>query len=259
MEKLRLNRVCGVFLLSGAFLLTSCHSSYKLANIQGSKMEMTNAFDASQDAKAVAILAPFKAKVDSIMNPVIGSSAMDMTARRPESLLSNLIADVLREYANAIPGHKADIAITNMGGLRSNLPKGNITFGTVYEILPFENSLCIVTLKGSDVKALLSQLAMVGGEGISNAKLLISKPYGGQLIEATVGGKPIDELATYSVATLDYLAEGNDGLGAFNNAISRYCPQGATIRNIFLEYVKAKAAKGEQVLSALDGRIEVKK
>lgn len=259
MEKNRLNRAYGIFLFSGALLLTSCHSSYNLANIQGSKMEITNAFDTNQDMKAVAILAPFKAKVDSIMNPVIGNSAMDMTSRRPESLLSNLIADVLREYANAIPGQKADISVTNMGGLRSNLPKGTITFGTVYEILPFENSLCIVNLKGSDLKTLLAEIAKVGGEGISNAKLLISKPYGGELLEATVGGKPIDEDATYSVATLDYLAEGNDGLGAFRKALSRFCPEGATVRNIFLGYVKAKAAKGEQVSSALDGRIQVKK
>lgn len=248
-----------MLLLSGAFMLTACHSSYTLTNIQGSKMELTNTFEVNQDAKAVQILAPFKAKVDSIMTPVIGVSALDMTSRRPESLLSNLVADVLREYANSLPGQKADISVTNMGGLRSNLPKGNITFGTIYEILPFENSLCIVTLKGSDVKMLLKQMAKVGGEGVSNAKLLLSKPYGGELLEATVGGKPIDEDAIYSVATLDYLSEGNDGLVAFKNAQSRFCPEGATIRKIFLEYVKAKNAKGEEVTSALDGRIEVKK
>lgn len=259
MERNSIIKVGGMLLLSGTFFLTSCHTSYNLTNFQGSKMEITTAFDANQDAKTVAILAPFKAKVDSIMTPIIGISAMDMTSKRPESLLSNLVADMLREYANTIPGQKADIAVTNMGGLRSSLPKGNITFGTVYEILPFENSLCIVTLKGADLRTLLMEIAKVGGEGISNAKLLLSKPYGGELLESLVGGKYIDENAIYSVATLDYLAEGNDGLNSFKKAQSRFCPQGATIRNIFLDYVKAKSAKGEQVSSVLDGRVEVKK
>jgi len=254
-----LNKAFGILCLTGLLLFPACHSVYRLANVQGRKIVMTTAYDTAPDTAAIAVLAPFKSKVDSIMSPVIGTCEMDMTSDHPESLLSNLVADVLWTYSNSIPGQKVDAAVINLGGLRSNLPKGEITFGTIYEILPFENTLCILSLKGTDLRSLFEDIAKVGGQGVSNVNLLISKSYNAELLDATVGGKEIDNDKTYTVATLDYLAEGNDGLVSFLKANKRVCPQGATIRRIFLDYVKNKTAKGETITSSLDGRIQIKK
>ena len=252
-------KVPEILCLAGLFLLSACHSAYRLTEVQENKIEVTSAYDEVPDNEAAAVLAPFKSKVDSIMLPVIGTCEMDMTTERPESLLSNLVADVLWNYTNTLPGQKADIAVINLGGLRNNLPKGNITYGTVYEILPFENSLCIVSLKGNDLLSLFKEIAKVGGQGVSHSTLLFSKPFNGELLDATVGGKEIDNDQMYTVATLDYLSEGNDGLTSFLKAKKRVCPKGAIIRNIFLDYVKEETAKGNTITSRLDGRIQVKK
>jgi len=259
MRHFRLNKVFGVLCLSGVFLFSACHSGYRLTEVQGSKIVMTNTYDTAPDTDAIAVLAPFKSKVDSIMSPVIGTSEMDMTSGRPESLLSNLVADVLWTYSNSIPGQTVDAAVINLGGLRNNLPKGEITFGTIYEILPFENTLCILSLKGTDLRSLFEDIAKVGGQGVSHVNLLISESYNAKLLDATIGGKEIDNDKIYTVATLDYLAEGNDGLVSFLKADKRVCPEGAIIRRIFLDYVKNKTVKGELITSALDGRIRVKK
>ena len=80
----------------------------------------------------------------------------------------------------------------------------------VYEILPFENALCVLTLRGADLRHLFENIAARGGEGVSGVRLTISAD--GRLLDCSVGGLPVDEERTYTVATLDYLAEGNDGM-----------------------------------------------
>ena len=101
----------------------------------------------------------------------------------------------------------------NMGGLRSSLPAGEITFETIYEITPFENTLCIIEMTGKDVRRLFEDMARVHGEGLSGAQLVISKD--GKLLDAKVGGQELDDDRTYTVSTIDYLAEGNDHLDTF--------------------------------------------
>ena len=170
----------------GVLFLTGCASGYSLKSVEGGRVAMTDVYDSRPDREAVAVLQPYKHIVDSIMSPVIGHSAMAMAAYRPESPLSNLLADIIRQGAVRVMGKAADVGVMNMGGIRNSLPEGEITFGTVYEITPFENALCVVTLDGAALKKLFSQMASVGGEGLSGARLVIT-PQGG-LVSAEVGG-----------------------------------------------------------------------
>ena len=133
------------------------------------------------------------------------------------------------------------------------LNRGDITIASVYEIAPFENALSVVTLKGSDLQDLFSQMASVHGEGISGARLIISKE--GELLDAKVGGKAIEPERAYQVATIDYLAEGNDHLEAFKRATAKAEPEDATLRDLFIEYVKRCEAEGKMVDAKTEGRI----
>ncbi|WP_300811719.1 5'-nucleotidase [uncultured Bacteroides sp.] len=245
----------GGLLLSGAWTLGSCYS-YEVTQVEGTRVAMDSTWDARPDAEAVAMLKPYKAAVDSVMGRVVGEAEMSMDSKRPEDLLSNLVADVLREAGSQVIGIPADMGLVNVGGLRSVLSAGTITYGHVYEILPFENSLCVLTLSGDVLRQLLQNIAARGGEGVSGVKMEISAD--GQLLDATIGGRPIDDERLYSVATIDYLAEGNDGMTALLNAQSCDCPEGATLRNLFLQYVEKQTAEGKKVASALEGRITVK-
>lgn len=239
----------------GLYGLSSCGGSDKKIAITGSRTEMTAQWDQTPNEEALAVLAPYKQKVDSIMNPVIGKSDIDMTAKRPESLLSNLVADVLRNSAIPYIGQPADVGIINMGGLRNNLSAGDITYRNIYEILPFENALCIVTLKGSDVKDLMNDIAKVGGEGLSNVRIVINKDM--DVLNLQIGGKPVDDEKLYTIATIDYLAEGNDRMTAFQKAVKKHCEPEATVRYLFIEYIKSETGKGKAITSQIEGRFTV--
>lgn len=250
-------KLAPVLILSGLLLFPACGSGYRIAETEGGRVEMTSAYDKTPDREALDILLPYKAKVDSVMKPVIGKSSMPMKPERPESLLSNLIADVLRESSLKYTGETAEVAIINIGGLRNDLPKGNVTYGDVFEILPFENSLCILTMDGKALEQLFWEIANVKGEGLSGAELKISPD--GKLINALVHGEAIDQNRKYRVATVDYLSEGNDGMTAFMQATEKVCPDGATVRQLFLDYIIGLTKKGKEVTSGLDGRIRIEK
>ena len=235
-------------------ILSSCKSN-QLVAVEGSKIEMTSAWD-REGSKAAAALISYKTTVDSLMMPVIGRSSMNMLPKRPESLLSNLVADVLRNAAIPYLGRPADIAIINIGGLRNSLAAGCITYGAIYEILPFENILCIITMKGRYVKELMRNIASVGGEGVSNIYLEIGKDR--EILSMKIGGEPINDERLYEVATMDYLADGNDKMTAFQKAEKRTCYENETIRNIFVRYIRAESAKGREIKSEIEGRITIK-
>ena len=245
-------------LLSGMALvaclwLSACRPAYEVTRVEGSLVAMDTTWEARPDAEAMALLNPYKEKLDSMMQHVLGRADVSMEADRPEGLLSNLVADVLRQAAAKTLGHPADMGLVNIGGIRSTLTRGDITLEHVYEILPFENTLCVLTLKGRTVKQLFENIAVRRGEGVSGVHLEITKD--GQLLNATVGGRPVDDEQTYSVATLDYLAEGNDGMYALREAESSVCPPGATVRSLFVDYVEQLTKQGRAVTARMEGRI----
>ena len=247
--------------LLSSCLFFSCRSvqenrtRYEVVKAEGSMITMDAAWDAHPDEKATKVLQPYKEQIDRMMNEVIGESEMKMDKGGPESLLSNLVAGVLQEAAVSVLGKPADMGLVNMRGLRNILPKGDISVGTVYEILPFENSLCVLTMKGTDMKRLLQAIASLKGEGVSGVRMKISKK--GELLSVTIGGRPVEDNQLYTVATIDYLADGNGRMDAFLQAEKRECPQGATLRGLFLDYVRQQTAVGKKISSRLDGRITV--
>lgn len=239
--------------LAVCLLLAACRPAYEVTKVEGRLVAMDSTWDARPDSAAVALLLPYVNKVDSAMQHVLGRAAVSMEAGRPESLLSNLIADVLRKAAAKTLGRPADMGLVNMGGLRSSLTRGDITLENVYEILPFENTLCVMTLKGRVLRQLFENIAVRRGEGVSGVKLVVSED--GRLLEASVGGQPVDDERTYTVATLDYLAEGNDGMYALRQAESSVCPPDATLRSLFIGYVERLAKQGKAVTARMEGRI----
>ncbi len=188
-------------------------------SITSTRLEVTAVLDQRPDPEAEKVVAPYRAAVDSIMKPVLGRSLIAMVKDRPESLLSNWAADVLVEFSPEVDGQKADMGVINVGGLRANMPEGDVTQGDILQISPFENRLCVVSLLGTDLLALFQDMAAVGGEGVSGEVRIRISPTG-RLLSATVSGAPIDPQRTYRIATLDYLAEGNDRLYSFKKAQS---------------------------------------
>ena len=235
-------------------LLFSCLQAqdYKVSSFCWERIEVTSELDATPSEVAANVVAPYKASVDSIMAPPLGLSRVAMNAKRPESLLSNWAADVMVEGGTATGLEPADMGLINIGGLRNNMPEGIVRRGDVMLISPFENYMVVLEMKGSDLLELMKDIAAVKGEGVSSSvRMEITED--GKLLSCTIGGKEIDPHRIYTVATIDYLAEGNDKMYSLKKAVKRH-DIGILARDIMMEYI----IKHRVIDSKLEGRIIVK-
>jgi 2',3'-cyclic-nucleotide 2'-phosphodiesterase (5'-nucleotidase family) len=245
-------RICVCALILNVCTLLSAQQ-YQVKEVRAFRVEVGNALDACPDSVAYEWVTPYRHAVDSMRSPVLGECETPLWADRPESPLSNFVADALQEAACRW-GTKTDMALCNMGGLRSFLPKGVVTYGDVLDVAPFENSLCILTLDGVTLMRLFEQIASVGGEGVSGVRLVISD---GKLVSAKIGGRPVDMNRDYTIATLDYLAEGNDRMLALKDR-KKIVHTGQSVRNIIMEAFRTRQLRGEKVTATIEGRIVVK-
>jgi|GEM_PF-604885 len=157
------------------------------------------------DPKIEAFLKPYRKKLLKKMAKIIVTTQKSFTRRRPESTLGNLVAEKVMQYLKAhYP--KTDIFISNVTGLRSDIPPGNITLGTLFEVMPFENQIVIIKLTGRQLKRVFQGFAKKGGEPISGATCYLDKKRK-QAHNILINGKPIQNKKLYHLATLDYLAE----------------------------------------------------
>lgn len=233
--------------------LTACSTHYKVADVSRSRILIDNRFD-RQDNQLETFIAPYRAKVDSIMSPVVGSTARALESHQPESPLSNLLADILI-WAAEESGEKPDFSVYNVGGIRASFAQGQVTYGDVLDVAPFENRLCFLSLTGDKVEELFKQMASYGGQGVSHGVEARMDSHR-NLTSLKINGSPVDKNKTYRIATLDYLAEGNDKLEAFKSKTDVKDPVGKdnTVRVFIIKYFKSKAAEGKAVDAQVEGR-----
>ena len=247
-----------VLLLSALLLGSACQSHYEVASIQRSRILIDSRYDSQPDQKAAEFLKPYKHVVDSVMGPVVGRSAKYMTAQRPEGTLSNLLSDVL-VWAAKDYNENPDFGMYNMGGVRADLPKGDVTYGDVLDIAPFENKIAFGTLTGAEVLELFGQMASVGGEGVSSSvRMVITKD--GRLESATINGEPVDPAKNYRLTTIDYLLGGTDKLEALKKCRDINAPKDVSnnSRFIIMNYFRYMQKQGKEVDAQIEGRVVVK-
>jgi 5'-nucleotidase/UDP-sugar diphosphatase len=158
------------------------------------------------------------AEAADTMNQPIGEVAVTLEPQHEgEFPLGNLIVDAM--LAADVDGQPADIAMHNNGGIRATLPKGRITYGQIYAVLPFDNQLMALDLTGAQVLRILehSVAARAGAMQVAGMtfRFSMSLSPGKRVREATVGGEPLDPERVYRVVTIDYLASGGDGQETF--------------------------------------------
>ena len=237
-----------------AVSLVSCsHKTWTITQATSTKISIDSSTEAIADKSYETYLQPTKQKIDAEMNVVIGQAAETMKGHGPESLLSNLSADVYRQAATDYLGSVVDISIVNMGGLRTVVTAGDITIRKVFELMPFENELVIIWLRGNKLNDLLQYFASMGGEGVSGLRMEIKQR---KAVNITIDGKPLDTTKLYSIATNDYLAGGNDKMFQLAQSEKKIIT-GIKVRNMLLDYIKKETKKGNKIQSELDGRIKI--
>lgn len=238
------------FFLS-VFVSACAEQKLIIPEITGSKIPLGKATELMADNSFRDFLAPYKTQLDQKMNEVIGIATENMPVHTPESLLSNFSADVCRQVASEYLKAPVDVAVVNIKGLRTNIPAGEIKVSKVFEVMPFENELVLIWLKGNELAGLLQFFASIGGEGVSGMSMGIKN---GVATDILIGGKALEPEKIYVIATNDYLAEGNDGMIQLTRHEQRI-DTGIKIRDMLIEYIRKETAEGNSITSKLDGRI----
>ena len=166
-----------------------------------------------RDVEVDRLLEPARARVKAEEERLLGLDVPAAIGRHyeAESALGSFLADTLREADGA------DVALLNPGGLRADLPAGPLTYGGIYNVLPFDNSVAVVTVTGDELKRLL-HAAFGSHKGVfqqSGLKVSLGRcPGTGRLKGWTLSnGKPVEPSRLYRVVVPDFLARGGDGLG----------------------------------------------
>lgn len=206
-----------------------------------------NATYANQEA-ATNMIAPYKMKLDAEMNEVLVISAEEFPKEKgkPETKLGNLVADLSMEVAQPLYKGSIDFCLLNFGGLRTSLPKGEITKGKIFELMPFENELVVVTLPYDSLTSIINYLIDVGGQPVSG--MTIQKDEFGDILSTPYPKQPL------KILTTDYLANGGDRMYFFSNPV-KYERAGIKLRDAIIQYCINQNKKGKQLTAQLDGRI----
>lgn len=193
---------------------------------------------AQPDATIAAIANRYENEIMAEFTRVVGKSEVDLV-RRPwaESNVGNLIADAMIEASGA------DVAFQNGGGIRVDLSAGDITLKDLYALLPFDNQLVSMTLRGDQVLQLLE----ASGDGhvkilqVSGIKVEynLNRPVGSRVVQASVRGEPLRPDGSYRVVTNDFLAAGGDRFTTFQEGTN--LTFGDTLRDVVSEYLRRHA------------------
>lgn len=186
---------------------------------------------------------------------VIGYSPAVMEAYFPESALSNWFVDVLMAKVEKLSGKKVDIGIANFGGIRVDMPQGDIILDDMLSMFPFKNQLVYVEHTGKEIRNILESMAAGRFQVLGGVRVVAD---GGKLVSAEIGGEPIDDDRIYGLATISFLLAGGDGLTLEQNAISVTVYKDVDVIDAILEHVYAETAAGRPIEYKADGRVVVK-
>jgi 2',3'-cyclic-nucleotide 2'-phosphodiesterase (5'-nucleotidase family) len=197
-------------------ILSACTAHYKVSEAKPSHYELKSA---KNDSAALLSALPYKQKLDIEMKKAVAYSDSALTREGFETSLGNFVMMATEEY---ITTNKKELAgncviMINRGGLRNNLPKGEITKGNIFELMPFDNEIVILKLSGQKlfdaIKAMLKEKKLVSLN--LSMKIRIDAPE-----DIQVNGKPFDISKDFYVITSDYLAMGGDNCSFFGKPIS---------------------------------------
>ncbi len=249
-----MNKILILFLLVTG-LVTSCHV-HKESSVAGTNFYQPGLPGITEtDSLTTEFISPYKKKLNAELDFILVYSISSLEKGKPESKLGNMVADaclaISNEKYNPADGNAIDFCVLNNGGLRSSLPAGAITKKNIFELMPFENELVVLTLTGKAVNKILEYISASGGVPVSGLRMKLAA---GKFSDVTIKNHSFDSLATYKVLTSDYLAKGGDAMKMFDEKIALE-KVNIKVRDAIMHYLAAINSRNEKLNPQTDGRI----
>ncbi|MEO8239542.1 MAG: 5'-nucleotidase [Flavobacterium sp.] len=229
-----------VIFLTLFFIISCSQKNYNLTRIEGKQIEITE--KDAQTAEIENFIAPYRNHINKDLDSILAYSpeTLDKSIGKWQTNIGNLIADVCLERGNIVfrsrEKKEIDLCLLNHGGIRAILPKGNVTTRTAFEIMPFENNLVVLALKGQQILEMTSYIIKEKKpHPLSGMTFTITKDNTAKNI--LIQGKPLDNNKIYYVATNDYLANGGDSMNFFLKNTQEF-DLNYKLRNVLIDYFK---------------------
>lgn len=228
-----------LLLLSAFAIAAACKAPLNVSQVETRKNIALTA-DLPENENFKKIIEPYKREVEGKMNTKISHTSVDLNKQGDNSNLGNLLADYTLQGADAWAKSNGiaagvDAAVINIGGIRSTIGAGDILTKHVYEVMPFENEVVIIKMKGRDLDGLF-EYYLKTQKNNPVAQIYIETE-DGALTKKLMNGKEIVPTQDYFIATSDYLALGGDNMNFFSKG--EMISTGIRLRELFLEKFKA--------------------
>jgi len=245
-----MKRILIIFLFLIHLLFLGCQTHQKpISNVDTSyysRISVDNRIKPDKDIED--FIKPYREQLNAEMSRVIGYAEMDMPVSRnkTETLLGDFVADVIFDTASKFM--KVDCAITNKGGLRASIFKGDIKVNDIFKLMPFENKIVISRFTGKQLKQIVEEIVHDNGTPLSGLTIVANSG----VIDAYVNGKEIEDSKIYNVATIDYVANGGGGLQSmWKGKIVKNT--NVLLREAIIEYV----VKRKIISPQIEGRVVI--
>ncbi|MFH6996782.1 5'-nucleotidase C-terminal domain-containing protein [Flavobacterium sp. FlaQc-57] len=230
-----------LFVIFLTLFISSCsQKNYNLTKIEGKQLPITE-----KTAETPAIekfIKPYRDHINKDLDSVLAycPETLDKSTGKWQTTIGCLLADVCVERGNLVfkarEKKTIDLCLLNHGGIRAILPKGNVTTRTAFEIMPFENNLVVVALKGDQILEIAAYIIKERKpQPLSGMTFTITKDNKAKNI--LIQGKPIDVNKIYYVATNDYLANGGDSMTFFAKGVQKF-DLNYKLRDVLIDYFK---------------------
>ena len=236
-------------ILIAVLFAVSCKTSYQTSAVQYKDYRINTKQPANDEINN--LLKPYSDSVNKSMNDVVAVAGMSLEKKQPEGTLGNLLADAMLSKAKEKFKTNVDACFLNSGGIRlPSIAAGNITRGKIFEMSPFDNLIVLLKVDGKTLQQFLDTAAMKGGWPTAGSTYQLKNK---KAINITVGGQPIKDDGQYTIALVDYLANGGD-----NCDMLRKIPQqniGYLFRDAVIEYFAYMQKQGKQITSKIENRV----
>jgi len=229
-----------VIFLTLFFTVSCSQKNYTLTKIEGKQLPVNE--KVAETPEIEKFIAPYRDHINKDLDNVLAYSpeTLEKSTGKWQTTIGNLMADVCLQRGNAVfkarEKKDLDICFLNHGGIRAILPKGNVTTRTAFEIMPFENNLVVLALKGEQILEMTTYIIKeIKPHPLAGMTFTISKENTAKKI--LIQGKPLDNNKTYYVATNDYLANGGDNMNFFLKHTKKFDLE-YKLRNVLIDYFK---------------------
>ena len=184
---------------------------------------------------------------------IIAHSPRVMEKKRPESALTNWYIDALMKKTSEFTGKPVDVGFANFGGVRIDMPNGDIFRDDIMSMFPFNNTLYYFTLSGESLLEICNNMAKRRAEIFGGVRLVVKDS---ELVSATINGEPIDPKKIYSAATINYLMTG-EGWFRFGKYEIDGQDTNVMVLDAMMQYVEELTRQGNDIEYSVDGRYTV--